>query len=110
RYRQVPSFGRDTIHRFSRNSSEMKKMTAHTFEDLLQCALPVFAGLLPEPHNSSVLKLLCLLCDWHGLAKLWMHTDETLQVMDGTTQSLGNVIRKFVVETCPGFSVAATPA
>src|SRR5262245_4875919 len=36
RYRQVASFGRDTIRRFSTNCSEMKKMTAHDFEDLLQ--------------------------------------------------------------------------
>ncbi|KIJ65337.1 hypothetical protein HYDPIDRAFT_28047, partial [Hydnomerulius pinastri MD-312] len=104
RYRQVPSFGRDTIRRFSRNSSDMKRMTAHDFEDLLQCALPVFEGLLPEPHNSSVLRLLFLLCRWHGLAKLWMHTDETLQVMDGVTQALGNAIRAFAADTCPEFA------
>ncbi|KAF8834417.1 hypothetical protein BDN67DRAFT_985333 [Paxillus ammoniavirescens] len=35
-YRQVPTFGRDTVHRFRRNVSEMKKMAAHDFEDLLQ--------------------------------------------------------------------------
>ena len=36
RYCQVPSFGRDTIQCFSRNSLEMKRMAAHDFEDLLQ--------------------------------------------------------------------------
>ena len=36
RYRQVPSFGRDTIRRFSRNVSELKRMAARDFEDLLQ--------------------------------------------------------------------------
>jgi len=35
RYRQVPTFGRDTIRRFRTNSSEMKKMAARDFEDLL---------------------------------------------------------------------------
>jgi len=35
-YREVPSFGRDTIRRFSSNCSEMKKMAAHDFENLLQ--------------------------------------------------------------------------
>jgi len=34
-YRQVPSFGRDTIRHFRSNSSEMKKMAARDFEDLL---------------------------------------------------------------------------
>ncbi|KIK19797.1 hypothetical protein PISMIDRAFT_106967, partial [Pisolithus microcarpus 441] len=81
----VPTFGQDTIQRFSKNCSEMKRMTAHDSEDLLQCAFPVFEGLLPEPHNSSVLELLCTLCHWHGFAKLHMHTDETLRVMDDLT-------------------------
>jgi hypothetical protein len=36
RYREVPKFGRDGIRKFSANSSEMKKMAAHNFEDLLQ--------------------------------------------------------------------------
>jgi len=35
-YREIPSFGRDTIRRFSTNCSEMKKMAAHDFENLLQ--------------------------------------------------------------------------
>ena len=34
-YRQVPTFGRDTIRRFRSNCSEMKKMAARDFEDLL---------------------------------------------------------------------------
>jgi hypothetical protein len=35
-YREIPSFGRDTIRSFSANCSEMKKMAAHDFENLLQ--------------------------------------------------------------------------
>lgn len=36
RYRQVPTFGRDTIRRFSKNASDMKRIAARDFEDLLQ--------------------------------------------------------------------------
>lgn len=36
RFRQVPSFGRDTIRKFSSNTSEMKKLGARDFEDILQ--------------------------------------------------------------------------
>jgi hypothetical protein len=39
RYRLVPRFGRDGIRKFSANSSEMKKMAARDFEDLLQVSL-----------------------------------------------------------------------
>lgn len=98
----------------------MKRIAACDFEDLLQvysssvpfgdptkpgpqCTLPVFKGLLPEPHNSAVLKLLYPLCQWHGLVKLQMHTDETLQLMDNITKSLGDAIHAFEADTCPAF-------
>lgn len=35
-YREVPTFGRDTIRKFSSNCSEMKRLAARDFEDLLQ--------------------------------------------------------------------------
>jgi hypothetical protein len=35
RYRQVPPFG-STVRRFASNASEMKKLAARDFEDLLQ--------------------------------------------------------------------------
>ena len=35
-YREVASFGADTIRRFSANVSELKKLAAHDFENLLQ--------------------------------------------------------------------------
>ena len=36
RYRDVPTFGRDTIRKFVHNASGMKKLAARDFEDLLQ--------------------------------------------------------------------------
>jgi hypothetical protein len=65
--------------------------------------MPVFEGLLPEPHNTAVLSLLYLLCHWHGLAKLRMHTEETLSIMDKVTQNVGDAIRTFVASTCPEY-------
>jgi hypothetical protein len=35
-FRQMPTFGADTIRRFSNNVSELKKFAARDFEDLLQ--------------------------------------------------------------------------
>ena len=32
----MPTFGSSTIHKFSNNASEMKKLAARDFEDLLQ--------------------------------------------------------------------------
>jgi hypothetical protein len=41
-YRQIPTFGRDTIRRFSSNISELKKLAARDFEDLLQVKFYTF--------------------------------------------------------------------
>jgi hypothetical protein len=39
RYRQIPTFGRDTIRKFCTNVSEMKKLAGRDFEDLLQVSI-----------------------------------------------------------------------
>ncbi|KZP02197.1 hypothetical protein FIBSPDRAFT_655083, partial [Athelia psychrophila] len=99
----IPSFGRETIRRFSNNVSELKQLAARDYEDLLQCAIPVFDGLLPEPHNTSILSLLYTCGEWHGLAKLRMQTDSTLQLMTNETTQLGNRLRHFADVTCEAF-------
>jgi len=48
--------------------------------------------------------LLFLLCHWHGLAKLRMHTDDTLELMELVTAVLGNHLCAFTTETCTAFS------
>jgi len=45
RYRQMPSFSQ-AIRKFKNNVSEMKKLAAHNFEDLLQ---------VKYPHNISAI-------------------------------------------------------
>jgi hypothetical protein len=35
-YRSMPTFGRDTIRRFTNNVSEMKQLAARDWEDILQ--------------------------------------------------------------------------
>jgi len=69
----------------------------------IQCAIPVFDGLLPEPHNTRVLNVLFDLAHWHGLAKLRMHTDSTLNVFSQVTTALGNTLRTFQEQTCSVF-------
>lgn len=38
----MPTFGRETIRRFSNNTSEMKKLAARDFEDLLQVHISTY--------------------------------------------------------------------
>jgi hypothetical protein len=69
----------------------------------IQCSIAVFEGLLPEPHNRAVMKLLFTMAHWHALAKLRMHNDLSLDVMDAVTVSLGKALRTFRDTTCSAF-------
>ncbi|KAI9569128.1 hypothetical protein HD554DRAFT_2020941, partial [Boletus coccyginus] len=81
------------------------------------CAIPVFEGLIPEPHNGRILHLLFLLCHWHqslcstwhALAKPCLHTDDTLKMLNSATVELANDLQAFVVETCPEFTTKEPP-
>jgi hypothetical protein len=104
----------------------LKKLAARDFEDILQvgmnckligavlmrsskCAIPVFEGLLPEPHNSNVLRLLFICAHWHSLAKLRMHTDQTLDILDDVTIEMGAELRAFNNNTCDAFDTHELP-
>ena len=69
----------------------------------MQCAIPIFDSLLPEPTNTYVLKLLFELAHWHGLAKLCMHTDVTLNILSHITASLWNSPRTFEAKMSAAF-------
>lgn len=46
------------------------------------------------------MKLLWVFAEWHGLAKLRMHNDHTLALLDTLTTDLGEGLRRFVQTTC----------
>ncbi|KIL54289.1 hypothetical protein M378DRAFT_19051 [Amanita muscaria Koide BX008] len=109
RYRLVSPFG-GTIRGFSSNASGMKKLAARDFEDLLQCAIPVFDGLLPAPHDKIVKNLLFELATWHALAKLRLHTESTLRSLETSTKRLGAVLREFKKVTCAVYITKELPS
>ena len=49
------------------------------------------------------MKLLFTCCYWHGLAKLRMHTNITLDIFDAVTRNIGAELRHFVTTTCNTF-------
>ncbi|KAG6906099.1 hypothetical protein DXG01_015940 [Tephrocybe rancida] len=108
-FHHIPTFGCDTIRKFSNDTAAMKKLAACDYEDILQCAIPTFEGLLPEPHNTILIKLLFELATWHGLAKLKMHTDSTLQDLDSSLTRLGNDLRHFKKVTCANYVTRELP-
>jgi hypothetical protein len=109
RYRQTPSFSHAVIRRFTNNVSEMKKLAARDYEDLLQCSIPAFEDLLDETHNKELMKLLYRTAEWHALAKLRMHTDTTLEHLRRLTKEFGSLMRRFRDQTCSKFDTVDLP-
>jgi hypothetical protein len=68
-----------------------------------KCSIPIFDGLLPELHNSFVLHLLFTMAHWHRLAKLWMHSDWTLDIMDQVTSAVGQQLCDFKAMVCSAY-------
>ncbi|KAG9120429.1 hypothetical protein FRC07_004081 [Ceratobasidium sp. 392] len=95
RFRQVPTFSNSTIRKFSEDVASLKRLAARDFEDILQCCVPVFDGLLPPSCNDRVQELLFTFAYWHALAKLRLHTSATLQKLREATTKLGNQLREF---------------
>ena len=116
----------NTIRRFSSNISELKNSLhkiLRTFFRLVdfiknqfnadmrfsKCAIPIFEGLLPKPQNSNILWLLFVCAHWHGLAKLRMHTDQTLDIMDNQMTEMGAEFCAFSNKTCSAFDIQELP-
>ncbi|PPQ85805.1 hypothetical protein CVT24_002402 [Panaeolus cyanescens] len=105
-FRQISTFGASTIRKFASNTSEMKKLAARDFEDILQCCIPVFDGILPDHSddpeivtNSELLRLLYRTAEFHAFAKMRMHTEETLQHLEEVTSQFAKLIRYFERKT-----------
>ncbi|KAG1726169.1 uncharacterized protein EDB91DRAFT_1254428 [Suillus paluster] len=109
RFHQVPTFGNGAIRMFANNTSEMKKLAARDFEDILQCAIPVFEGLFPDSHDMIVQSLLYRFAQWHALAKLRIHTELSLGFLEETFTILSKQLRKFRDFTCAVFETVELP-
>ncbi|KAI0057240.1 hypothetical protein BV25DRAFT_1812761 [Artomyces pyxidatus] len=106
RFRQVASFA--GIRQFPDNVTDMRRIAARDFEDILQCIIPCFEGLLDAPHDAHISSLLYMLASWHGLAKFRLHVDTSLKILDDATTALGIRLRHFSTITCPAFDTKET--
>jgi hypothetical protein len=75
-----------------------------------KCAIPVFEGLLPKKHDGIVRKLLFELSTWHGLAKLRLHTESTVNDLETSTTRLGEMLREFSGTVCPAYATYDLPS
>ena len=69
----------------------------------------MFEGLLAPQHNEIVMTLLYRLAEWHALAKLCMHTDLTLGLLDSVTTILGQELHQFCHTVCSAYVTGDLP-
>ena len=127
RVRAVPPFS-DVIRTYKGDLSDLKQMTAYSYEDSLQvssCILgvvivayllvgqyvyPVFDGLLDEPHDTIVRELVYSTAMVHSLAKLRIHTTSTAGSLHNEIKRFGVAVRRFKDVTCAAFQTSELPA
>ena len=101
----------DTSRILSRCSlPSTRQLIATNWNVFLQCAIPAFESLFPPEHDSVIRTLLFRLAQWHALAKLRLHTDDSLRYLDDTTRLLGLQLRKFQDFTCNAFHTMKSPS
>ncbi|KAK0492982.1 hypothetical protein EDD18DRAFT_1310769 [Armillaria luteobubalina] len=68
--------------------SGQKKFAARDYEDVLQCSIPCFDGLLPDSKdNSVVMDTLFAFATWHAFAKARMHTESSIEALHGSVKA-----------------------
>jgi hypothetical protein len=65
---------------------------------------------LPQKHDRIVRKLLFELATWHGLAKLRLHTESTLNELENSATRLGNLLRIFKIDVCSAYATRDLPS
>ncbi|RDX47354.1 hypothetical protein OH76DRAFT_1526067 [Lentinus brumalis] len=112
RFRQVSGFGWTTVRKFASDVCAMKRLAARDFENILKCIIPCFDGLpgVSEADNEAMLTLLFVAAYWHALAKMRLHSDTSVALLDDTTTVLGYELRYFANVTCTHFKTRETQA
>ena len=70
--------------------------------------MPCFKGLFFKTCDDLIQDLLFTLAFWHGYAKLRLHSDSSVRVLEGATTVFGNLIREFKNIICPRYKTKPT--
>ncbi|KAI1782126.1 hypothetical protein LXA43DRAFT_852693, partial [Ganoderma leucocontextum] len=108
-FRQIPTFSRSTIRRFSANVSEQGKLAARDYEARLKCFILPFEALLPRSDNKIVLDMVFDLAKWHALAKLRANPEPTIRALSETGTDVGKDLRLFSNKTCKNWVTLELP-
>ena len=71
--------------------------------------IPIFGGLFPDEHDAAIRILLFRLAEWHALAKLRLHSEDSLKLLELSLKQLTTQLRRFVNVTCAAFETKELP-
>ncbi|KAH9898500.1 hypothetical protein C8Q73DRAFT_773146 [Cubamyces lactineus] len=110
RFRQIPTYGRSTIRRFSANISDQGKLAARDYEARVKCVMPAIEALMPlAVDDDRVLDVAFDYAAWHALAKLREHTEFTVEGLEVFTIESGKSTRAFAKKTCTAYATIELP-
>jgi len=69
----------------------------------------MFEGLLEEPYNATLMKLLYRTAEWHAFTKMRLHTDSTLKHLEDLPTELGKLMQSFEESTKSKFWTVELP-
>jgi len=96
---------------FRRSSTGMNSLITswHSLSHI-QCAPPVFKGVLRMPRENALIRtLLFNLATWHTYAKLRLHMDTMLDDFRTVTTTLGRTVWMFIKEVCSQYNTTKLP-
>ena len=70
-----------------------------------QVIIPAYEAILPLEHNSTILELLFELANTHALAKLCLHTEVTVDLLEVSTDHMYHIMDKFTRTACAVYNV-----
>lgn len=63
---------------------------------------------MPSPDNERILALLYVMAYWHSLAKMRMHTESSVKLLDAVYTVMGSHLRHFEQVICPRYVTKET--
>ncbi|KAL0565335.1 hypothetical protein V5O48_016689 [Marasmius crinis-equi] len=94
-YRDVPTFGDDTLRRFKKEVAKFSRFVGQDYEDALQCAMPCYEGLFPDEIDDLIQDITFTFAMFLSYSSLRQHTDSTLATFRTVTKDLGKALRQY---------------
>jgi hypothetical protein len=99
---------RVTMRIYYRYDIDHRCLITLTHYDYFQVIIPAIEGLTADPHDSQITELLYQLATYHALAKLRIHTEDTLSCWESVIRQMTQSLRDFQATSTQSFKTKET--